>query len=157
MTFQRLLLVCAVCSLVGASGLPTVFAQADGAGQANVPAADDDPATSKTYALKACQELRSELKNPESFTLMQVVAIARRDKDPKKNSSFRGCIHYIASNSFGGRAQAWGGYYVDKKGHVSVYGGEPGEPRDLNHCADLKSRETSTDVTADAASFLSNK
>ncbi|MGB7133194.1 MAG: hypothetical protein WBD59_20445 [Candidatus Sulfotelmatobacter sp.] len=157
MPIGRLLLVYVLSSLISGSISPKLFAQGDGAKEAQVAAADNDLATSKAYAFKACLELRSEMKDPESFTLMQEVAIFRRDKDPKKSSSFRGCIHYIASNSFGGRAQAWGGYHVDNKGRISVYGGEPGEPTDLNHCADPKSRETVADVTAEVTRFLSQK
>lgn len=157
MAFKRLLLFCAICSLVGVPHLSPGFAQASSNGQAATPPGDDDSRTSKGYALRACQELRIEMKDPESFTLMQVVAFTRLDKEPKKKSGFRGCIHYIAGNSFGGRLQAWGGYYVDKKGRVNVFGGEPGEPRPSNYCMYLKSRETSADVTADAVSSLSHR
>jgi len=148
----RFMLVCAAC-LIFAPVRP-VFAQADRARQTIVPAADDD-ATSKAYALKACPKLRDEMKDPASFTLLQLVAITRTDKDPAKKSVFRGCIHYVASNSFGGREQAWGAYYVDRKEQLNVFGGEPGNSS-LN-CMSLHKRETSVDVTADAVSFLRAK
>ncbi len=150
MAFQCLLLVCAVSLIVG-SGAPAAFAQVDSTGPANVAAADDDQ--SKAYALEACKRLRNRMKDPGSFTLMQVVAIARQNKDPKKPSDFRGCIHYVASNIFGGREQAWGSYWFNGK-ELQTYVGGPGD--NGWGCLRTKSREKSTDVTSDAVSFLSH-
>jgi hypothetical protein len=103
-------------------------------------------------ALRAVSMLRDEMKDPESFTLMQAVFITRQDKkDPTQQEPFvRGCAHYIASNSFGGRLQKWASWSRDRKGRISVYGGQ-----DSSYpCMKLRPRETLIDITPDAVSSL---
>jgi hypothetical protein len=55
--------------------------------------------------------MRDSVLDPTSFTVLQVLV------SPKSG----GCVHYVASNTFGGRVQQWGIYGSDKKGRLSVY------------------------------------
>jgi hypothetical protein len=121
-------------------------------------AGQDKPATQqavdplKNDVLPAISMLRSEMKDPESFTVMQAVFITTQDKkDPTQQEPWiRGCVHYIASNSFGGRGQEWASWSRDKKGRLSVYGGQ-----DSSYpCMNLRSRETMKDVTSDVVSSM---
>lgn len=111
------------------------------------PAAQQAMGPLESDVLPAISMLRSEMKDPESFTVMQAVFITRQDKkDPTQQEPWvRGCVHYIASNSFGGREQKWASWSRDKKGRLSVYGSQ-----DSSYpCMNLRSRETLKDVTPD--------
>jgi hypothetical protein len=113
-------------------------------------------ATSKQFAERAAVMLRNEMKDPGSFTLLGATAFIKEDKDSQKPSSFRGCFHYVASNSFGGREQSWGGYHVDKKGTINVFGGTPGDSSVGDMCMRVRTRESYADVGQDVAEYLAH-
>lgn len=89
-------------------------------GQPVPPALSVTLSQAREYAVKAIPMLRNELVDPTSFTLLNVHAIMRLGKDPDKQPSFWGCIHYVAGNRMGGREQAWGAYSIGKKGQLQV-------------------------------------
>ena len=62
-------------------------------------------------AIRGITMMRDSVLDPTSFTVLQVLV------SPKSG----GCVHYVASNTFGGRVQQWGIYGSDKKGRLSVY------------------------------------
>lgn len=118
----------------------------------DAPAVQHATDPSRDDALRAVSMLRDEMKDPESFTVMQAVFITRQDKNnPTQQEPWvRGCVHYIASNSFGGRLQRWASWNRDRKGRISVYGGQ-----DSSYpCMKLRPREALTDVTPDVVSSL---
>ena len=61
-------------------------------------------------AVRGITMMRDSVLDPTSFTVLQVLV------SPKSG----GCVHYVASNTFGGRVQQWGIYGLDKKGRLSV-------------------------------------
>jgi len=104
----------------------------------------------KAHAKNAIPELRMMMKDPGSFTLIQVIAIVKPNKKDATKPSFRGCIRYVASNSYGGRSQACGGYRVDKKGHMTVF---PGPQNEEACTCRVNSGENYRDVTSDAENW----
>ena len=64
------------------------------------------------FAIQGTTMMRDQAVDPTSFTVLQVLL------GPKYGG---GCVHYVASNTFGGRVQQWGIYGSDKKGRMSVY------------------------------------
>jgi hypothetical protein len=107
-----------------------------------------DAAISKSYASRAVPEIRMMMKDPGSFTLIQVVAIVKPNKKDPATPSFRECIRYVASNSYGGRLQACGGYHVNKKAHLTVFPG-PQTGGEACSCA-VYNNEIGVDVTQEA-------
>lgn len=106
---------------------------------------DETTQKSIDYATQATSRIRDAALDPFSFTLLQAVAITRQEKNGRM--TFYGCIHYVASNAFGGRIQRLDEYSVNKKGGLDVtsFG-------DL-HCSFAKSYAR-TDVTADVVKAL---
>ncbi len=106
----------------------------------------------KAHAKLAVPELRMMMKDPGSFSLIQVIAIVKPNKKDATKPSFRGCIRYVASNSYGGRQQACGGYRVDKKGHLTVF---PGSVSDYPSClpCQIHADEVYRDVTSEAENW----
>jgi len=60
-------------------------------------------------AIQGTIMMRDGVRDPTSFTVLQVLL------EPNG-----GCVHYVASNAFGGRVQQWGVYSMDKKGRITV-------------------------------------
>jgi hypothetical protein len=98
-------------------------------------------AESTAYAVRATSEIHNVMLDPTSFTVLQVIAITKQEKDGR--TSFRGCVHYVGSNSFGGRMQRWGGYSVNKKGQLNSWSGT-----EYTDCY-IHKNEVQTDVTAE--------
>jgi hypothetical protein len=65
------------------------------------------------YAIRATKEMRDAVWDPASFTLMQVVAYYTK-ADKKGRIEIGGCVHFVASNAFGGRVQQWGWYEITR-------------------------------------------
>ena len=65
------------------------------------------------YAIRATREMRDGVLDPASFTLMQVVSYYTK-ADKKGRIEIGGCVHFVASNAFGGRVQQWGWYEVGR-------------------------------------------
>jgi hypothetical protein len=101
------------------------------------------------YAIRATLDIRDIMIDPTSFTLLQVVAITRREKDG--STSFRGCVHYVGSNRMGGREQAWGGYSIDRKHPLEVKSWPGGEYSDCY----IHKNEVQIDVTGEVQKYLS--
>jgi hypothetical protein len=115
----------------------------------------DCNALSKAYAIQATTMLRNEVIDPTSFTLLEVVAFMRSNKNPHKPLIFAGCIHFVASNRLGARMQSCGGYYVDKKGNLQVGAGDPASTGDPCTCVNHDERRVrEIDVTAEAKSSI---
>ena len=65
------------------------------------------------YAIRATREMRDGALDPASFTLMQVVSYYT-NADKKGRIEIGGCVHFVASNAFGGRVQQWGWYEITR-------------------------------------------
>jgi hypothetical protein len=111
--------------------------------------ATDCATLSKAFAIKATKMLRDEAVDPTSFTVLEVVARTGLDKHNRRG--FGGCIHFVAANRVGGRMQACGGYYTDKKAQLQVFGGNPAESGQPCSCANVKN---GVDVTAEAKASI---
>jgi hypothetical protein len=108
---------------------------------------EDTSTKSAEYAIRATLEIRDAMLDPTAFTVLQVVAITKQEKNGR--TSFKGCVHYVGSTRAGGRLQAWGGYSVDKRNRLNSWpGGENG------YCS-VSRTETQTDVTNEVKKFLS--
>jgi hypothetical protein len=57
--------------------------------------------------------MRDGALDPASFTLMQVVSYYT-NADKKGRIEIGGCVHFVASNAFGGRVQQWGWYEITR-------------------------------------------
>jgi hypothetical protein len=93
------------------------------------------------YASDATARIRDLMLDPTAFTVLQVIAITKQEKDGR--TSFRGCVHYVGSNSYGGRRQQWGAYSVNKKGKLNSWLGGEG-----THC-NINKNDVQTDVTGE--------
>jgi hypothetical protein len=102
--------------------------------------------SSTEYAIRATSEIRDEMYDPTAFTILQVIAITKKEKDGR--ISYRGCVHYVGSNLNGGRLQRWGGYSANKKGELRSWAG--GE---YDTCSIYKN-DVEVDVTADVSKIL---
>jgi hypothetical protein len=101
------------------------------------------------YALRAASAIRNGLYDPTSFTLLQVVAFTKHEKDGR--TTFHGCVHYVGSNLYGGRMQRWGSYSVDKKGRFSF---SPGN--EYSNCY-VNKNDVRKDVTDEIQNALSGQ
>jgi hypothetical protein len=102
---------------------------------------------STEYAIQAAWEIRNIMLDPTSFAVLRVIAITKLEKDGR--TSFKGCVHYVGTNSYGRKRQSWGGYSVNKKGQLHSWpGSEDGD------CYVFKN-ESQTDVTNEVEKFLS--
>jgi hypothetical protein len=97
------------------------------------------------HAYQGVRQIQNVMLDPSAFTLIQVISITGRKKD---QTYYRGCVHYIGSNAYGGRLQRWGGYSTDKKGIVN---GFPGT--EYTTCQ-IKSNEKQKDVTKEVSKLL---
>ena len=77
--------------------------------------------------------------------MLQVVAITHSEK--KGRTSFKGCVHYVGSNAFGGRIQKWGTYSVTDNGDILS------SPQEGLLCC--YGRGEQTDVTAEVKKAIS--
>ena len=67
-----------------------------------------------SWAKNAVDILQGHLKDPTSLTVFQVLAISTPRRYKKRDVTwYLGCIHYMATNSYGGRTQSWIGYDVN--------------------------------------------
>lgn len=101
-------------------------------------------------ALQATKMLRDGALDPGSFTLLQATSYTKTDK--KGRTEYGGCVHFVASNAFGGRVQQWGWYKVDKYDGQFRYGFPvPYDP--CNYSKDA----VVADVTAEVKKALSQE
>lgn len=116
-------------------------------------AIDPDKSQIESWAEQGVSILRDEMKDPTAFTLLQV--IARTQHNGKRIDQY-GYVHYISTNSYGGRSQSWGKYAIKrgkggKKDSFYIWAGEDGE----KSVPDLRKNETEVDVTEAVKRFLS--
>jgi hypothetical protein len=91
--------------------------------------------------------MRQVMHDPTAFTILQVTAITRQEKDGR--IAFSGCIRYVASNLYGGRMQQHGSYRIDKKDQLTIWTGT-----ETSYCETHKN-EVHQDVTAEVQESVS--
>jgi hypothetical protein len=58
---------------------------------------DKTSAKSTAYTIEATAAIGNMMKDPTSYTVLQVIALTKQRKDGR--TSFRGCVHYVGSFS----------------------------------------------------------
>ena len=110
-------------------------------------AGDEISQKSIAYAVRATSGMRQGMHDPTAFTILQVTAITKQEKDG--TITFSGCVHYVGSNLYGGRMQRHGSYQVNKKGQLTIWTGT-----ETSYCETHKN-EVHKDVTAEVQGSLS--
>ena len=110
-------------------------------------AGDEISQKSIAYAVRATSGMRQVMHDPPAFTILQVTAITKQEKDGR--ITFSGCVHYVGSNLYGGRMQQHGSYQVNKKDQLTIWTGT-----ETSYCETHKN-EVHKDVTAEVQESLS--
>lgn len=108
---------------------------------------DEISQKSIAYAVRATSGMRQVMHDPTAFTILQVTAITKREKDGR--ITFSGCVHYVGSNLYGGRMQQHGSYQVSKKDQLTIWTGT-----ETSYCETHKN-EVHSDVTSEVQESLS--